>query len=688
VSEPVNILVVDDLHAQRVTIEAALQEIGEHIVMVSSGREALKYLLDHDAAVVLLDVNMPEMDGFETASLIRRRHRTAQTPIIFLTADTDEILTARGYALGAVDYIVRPFPPEVLRAKIQVFASLYRAQQRIRRDADHRIELSREQVARAAAEQQSRRLRVLAEATGLLVKSLEGVVVWEDLLRLFVPLLAERAGLVLTEDGRELETWVGGSPLAGTSAGATVGIDTPGLSEAIMRVLHETKAEWAIRGEDGRVNARVLPLLARGEIYGVLVLVRGPLQPDLPVEDLVLLRDVVNRTAIALDNHRLYGQLRERDRRKDEFLAMLSHELRNPLGAIIMAARILETRDIAEDKFSNARSVIERQSLHLTRIVDDLLDVSRLIAGRIVVNRDPLNLREIVDRAVEALRVSGRLRLHELEIVGDGDGVVVIGDHARMEQVVTNLLVNSIKYTDVGGSIRVEVGIESDEAVVRVVDTGTGIVPELLPHVFDVFVQGRQTIDRAEGGLGIGLMLVRKLVELQGGFVEAYSAGSGTGSAFTIRMPRYRGAAAATAVVQPASTPPLRVLLVEDNDDALEMLSALLRHAGHEVHGCSNGPDAVSLASRVKPQLALVDIGLPGFDGLEVARRLRAQNGPPPVLVALTGYGQSEDIAQSREAGFVAHLVKPVSPDRLGAVFELAYRHQLQGTAASGRPVV
>jgi CheY-like chemotaxis protein len=377
---------------------------------------------------------------------------------------------------------------------------------------------------------------------------------------------------------------------------------------------------------------------------------------------------------MALDHRRLHMELQERDRRKDEFLAMLSHELRNPLGAITTAVRVLETPGLTEPAPARARAVIARQTSNLARMVDDLLEVSRVTAGRITVTRMPMDLRDAVDRAVEALRASSRLDQHQVTV--QGGGVRVQADPARMEQVVTNLLVNAVKYTDPGGKIDVEVAGEDGQAVVRVTDNGIGISPELMPLLFDVFVQGSQSPDRASGGLGIGLTLVRKLVELQGGTIDASSPGQGRGSTFTVRLPQLAGHADdEPELADPVEVPPLRVLLVEDNADARDMLREVLMRGGHEVHEAASGPQAVEKALRSPPHVALVDIGLPGFDGLEVARRLRDDpRTRGVVLVALTGYGQDEDRRKTAENGFDVHLVKPVGAEALDRVLALAAR--------------
>jgi CheY-like chemotaxis protein len=675
-SERTKILIVDDVASQRLALEAALADVDEEVLAAGSGVDALRLLLEHDVAVILLDVNMPGMDGFETASLIRQRPRSRHTPIIFLTADSDEMLVTRAYALGAVDFLFNPFAPDVLRAKVKVFVDLAKMRERVRRDAERQIALHREQAARVAAEEESRRLRMLAEASGILTRSLDTATLIGDLLVLFVPLIADVAALAITDaSGRAELSWLGAGS-AGRVSHDPIAADGGAEIEAlIQRVIAAGQAE-TVRVADGRARGVVLPLVARGTTFGALAAARPPSGAHYSDADLDLLRDIASRAAITLDNSRLYREIQDRDRQKDEFLAMLSHELRNPLGAITTAIRLLGSLGANDGRAVRAREIIDRQASHLARMVDDLLDVARLTTGRIALARAPLDLAEVVERSVDATRVSGRLEHHQVTV--RAVPVIVEGDRARMEQIVTNLLVNAAKYTDRGGRIEVDVSATEREASVRVRDTGIGISREMLPHVFDLFAQGRQALDRAQGGLGIGLTLVRRLVELQGGRVEAWSDGPGAGSVFTVRLPRVVADVVrleAAAGPQPATVPALRILVVEDNADAREMLRALLEQGGHEVHEASDGLEALAMVARLRPELALIDLGLPGLDGLELASRIRAvPDGQAIVLIAVTGYGQAADRRLALEAGFDLHLVKPLDPERLTEVLLLTAR--------------
>jgi CheY-like chemotaxis protein/anti-sigma regulatory factor (Ser/Thr protein kinase) len=352
-------------------------------------------------------------------------------------------------------------------------------------------------------------------------------------------------------------------------------------------------------------------------------------------------------------------------RAKDEFLAMLGHELRNPLGAIGGAVAALQRAAGPDGDSAPLLAIVARQGRHLTRIVDDLLDVSRVISGKIVLRRHPVDLREIVDGCVAALRHAGRTAAHALTVAGDP--VFVEGDATRLEQVVSNLLDNALEYTPAGGRVAVTLGAEDHEAVLRVRDSGVGITADMLPYVFDVLVQGRRSLDRPEGGLGLGLPLVKRLVELHGGRVRIASPGSGQGSEFEVRIPRLTGAPApAPVVARAASGRPRRVALVEDHADARAGLRALLELWGHQVEEAEDGERGLALLRSWSADVALIDLGLPGLDGYAVARAARAEAATRQVLlVALTGYGQPEDRRRAEAAGFDAHLVKPVDPDAL-----------------------
>jgi len=373
------------------------------------------------------------------------------------------------------------------------------------------------------------------------------------------------------------------------------------------------------------------------------------------------------RAEILARAHAARDEAESANRAKDEFLAMLGHELRNPLGAISNALYVLELVGSQTAPAVQARQVISRGLEQLTRMVDDLLDVARVTRGKVVLDRRPVNLAETVTQSLSALGAAGRTARHQITV--DVEPAWVDADPVRVQQIVTNLLVNAIKYTPADGTIHVTVGAPDEAAVVKVTDSGIGISAAMLPRVFEPFAQGDRTLERSPGGLGIGLTLARRLVVAHGGTIEAESGGAGRGSVFTVRLPRLtppRGEPAA-GVCEAAA--PRRVLLVEDSQDARDMLRMYLAQLGHQVYEAADGPSAVEAALRVLPDLALIDIGLPGVDGYEVARRIRAtQDGRHLYLVAVTGYGQPKDRDQALAAGFDDYLVKPFDRDRLATL--------------------
>ncbi|MBK9260097.1 MAG: response regulator [Polyangiaceae bacterium] len=368
--------------------------------------------------------------------------------------------------------------------------------------------------------------------------------------------------------------------------------------------------------------------------------------------------------------------LREADRRKDEFLAMLAHELRNPLAPIRNATQALKLIGRSDAKQQRMLEVIERQIQYMARLVDDLLDVSRITRGKIALQRETLELATIVSRAVESSRPLIDARRHQLTVTWPPHSVRVDGDLTRLVQIIGNLLNNAAKYTDEGGHLWLEAADENGEAVIRVRDDGIGLSADMLPHVFDLFAQSNRSLDRSQGGLGIGLTLVRRLVEMHGGKVEARSEGPGLGSEFIVRLPEV-GPKEASDVGKSRwerariEAGALRVLIIEDNVDAAETLSFMLELGGHEVRIAHDGASGLAVADAFKPQVVVCDIGLPVMNGFEVAAKLHAQPGfEQTPLIALSGYGQEEDRRRSKEAGFAYHLTKPVEPEALMALLE------------------
>jgi signal transduction histidine kinase len=562
-----DILVVDDNPNNLIAIEAALGGMADRLIKAQSGVEALRHLLNRDFALIILDVQMPAMDGFETARMIRSRDRSRDTPIIFITAfdrDDREVLSA--YELGAVDFLFKPIVAEILRAKASVFVSLKRRTEEVAKQALMLREHERREHERRIAEERRR---------------------WE--------------------------------------------------AEALRR-----------RMEEERANAEVLSRKAEE-----------------------LARIVAEKERIERELKRMNYQLAEADKKKDEFLAMLGHELRNPLTPLTTGLEVLKMQRIEDPVFMRIRDMMERQVRQLARLVDDLLDISRITSGKIDLRTEPVDLTEIVRQVAETSRPILTERKQRLVLEVPNELIHVRGDPARLTQVVSNLLQNAIRYTDAGGRIALSCYSDGGNAVLRVADNGRGIPPELLTRIFDMFVQHTPTND----GLGLGLTLVKQLVDLHGGHVTAESQGENRGSTFTVRLPIAQVDAATPIgsrdAFRAATSSRLEVVVIEDNRDAREALSELLESLGHEVHHAPDGPSGLDLVLRVHPDVALVDIGLPGLDGYGVAERVRARlaNGGPR-LVALTGFGQESDRKRALAAGFDAHLPKPPSLQSLLRVLE------------------
>jgi signal transduction histidine kinase len=531
-----NILLVDDQPAKLLTYETMLADLNENLVKAQTAREALAHLLKEEIAVVLMDVNMPELDGFELAAMIRDHPRCQKTAIIFVSAvhltDLDRV---KGYATGAVDYVSVPVVPEILRAKIGVFLDLYRK---------------------------------TAELEGL------------------------------------------------------------------NRTLEE------------RVSERTAELQVT----------------------IVQLRESENRL-------RLQGEaLAEADRRKNEFLAMLAHELRNPLQPIRSAVDLLRQTKATLEQLQWGRDVIDRQVNQLVRLVDDLLDASRISSGKLELRKDVLDVLPIINSALESTQPLADRKRHRIEVQLPSEPVILDGDAVRLTQVFLNLLNNSVKYTPPGGHIVLAVEPRDDGVTVCVRDDGVGIAESDLTRIFEMFYQGKTPTDDPQGGLGLGLALVRQLVQLHGGTVQASSAGFDRGSEFVVRLPTLSKSRPAPSPSparksDPAPLATRRILVVDDNRDAAETLAAMLRLEGNEVDTAFDGQGAVSASAEFQPDIILMDLGMPKLDGYDAARAIRRDpRGTEVVLIAITGWGGDVDRRMSREAGFDRHLVKPVVPTELLAI--------------------
>ncbi len=682
-AEKSNILVVDDLPEKLLAYESILQDLDQNIVLARSGEEALAQILRSDFAVVLLDVNMPGLSGLETASLIRKRRKSAHTPIIFLTAFSDEVRAAEGYAHGAVDYISTPVIPDILRAKVKVFVDLYRMAQQVRRQAEERIVLAQERMRREAAEEANRRLELLARAGEILGHSLDYLVTARDVVQLPIPVLGDAALLVIprlrTREWIVLQCQQGD---AGLVVEEYSGLDaiSPELTPIVDTVLAGGTVSWP---DDATA---VLPIRAQGKVFGLLILSKRIEGPGFSVQDRTVADAFIDRAAISLENARLYEEVENADRQKNEFLSMLAHELRNPLAPIRNAAEVLRLKGTDDPQIRAARDVIDRQLSHMVRLVDDLLDVSRITRGKIQLRLAPTNLIGVVSHALEASQPLIESAGHRVESSLPTEPLWVEGDADRLIQVVTNLLNNAAKYTHPGGQIWLALQNDDSHAIIRVRDTGIGIPPEMLGSVFDLFAQVDRSLNRAQGGLGIGLTVVSRLITKHGGTVVARSDGPGMGSEFIVRLPMISAPAGKSGSSGGGEVAlrgrGLSLLLVDDNADGAESLAVLLRFMGHKVDLAYDGPAALAAAVTSRPHAVILDIGLPGMNGYEVARHLRDRPETRDLLlIALTGYGRDEDRQKSNDAGFDHHLVKPVELDVLRQLLE---RVAIQTEAAVG----
>lgn len=703
--EKADILVVDDLPEKLLVFRTVLEELGQNLVLVRSGADALREILQREFAVILLDVNMPGIDGFETATLIRQHRRCAHTPIIFITSYADEMQTARGYSLGAVDYILSPVVPEILRSKVSVFVALHQMRRQVRRQADARAAVMAAQAARRVAEENDRRSAFLAHASRVLSGSLQVGVAMKELAELLVPELAPLALVLLADPDFGAGEMVAAAQAPGAPLQLSTGPETR-LDERLRAALGGAVRErQAVRLDEAALaaltpaafglatggdafpplrSAQAVPLAFGERVLGVVLIARSD-AGERGAAEAGLLEELAARAATAFENARLYlvlqremlerqaaqEELQRTNQRKDEFLAMMSHELRNPLAPIHTAVQVIRRVAAPHPKVAWALDIAERQLKQLTRLIEELLDVARISQGKIVLKHETLDLNTVVAQSVETVQPFVDGRRQALRVVVPQQPAWLLGDMARLTQVIANLLHNAAKYSPEGTRIELVSWLEEEDVVLSVRDQGIGIDAELLPRIFDLFAQGERGLDRAQGGLGVGLTLARRLTEMHGGRLEAYSEGRDRGSEFRVRLPRVGAVLPAEAVplLQTAAasrSESLRILVVDDNHDAATVIATMLELEGHAVRTAHDGEEALSAAMAHSPVVVVLDIGLPLLDGYEVARRIRTMPElAGALLIAVTGYGQSEDRETALGAGFDRHFVKPADPEAL-----------------------
>ena len=565
-TQQVDILLVDDHEENLLALEAILVDPEYNLIRANSGRTALKHVLARDFAVILLDVAMPDLDGYETAELIRRRERSRQTPIIFLTANyRSDSHVFRGYSVGAVDYLFKPFSPEILRTKVAVFVELYQKREALKRQTQ------------------------------------------------------------------------------------------------ALRLAHDELEE--------RVRARTRELAAANESLRAEVEERRRIEAD---RLLLLERERAAR-----------AQAEAVNRMKDEFLATLSHELRTPLNAILGWSHLLTTGRADAAMVERAIGVIRNNATAQSQLIEDILDVSRIIGGKLRLNIGRVQLREVIEAALDSVTPAAAAKsivierdIHDIEPIA--------GDRDRLQQVIWNLLSNAVKFTPREGRVLVSLHRRHDDVVLVVEDTGIGITPDFLPYVFDRFSQADGTATRRHGGLGLGMAIVRHLVELHGGTVRAASAGENQGATFTLVFPAHvsaplsaefgpsgQGASARRAIDSTQRLDGVSIMVVDDDGDSRSFMCQLLEDRGASVVSAESTSDALTSFTQARPDVLVSDIGMPDEDGYSLIRRVRAlprERGGRTPAVALTAYAQSEDRTRALLAGFGNHVAKPVDPQELVAV--------------------
>jgi PAS domain S-box-containing protein len=658
--EKVNILLVDDQPAKLLGYEAILQDLDENLIKAHSGREALEHLLGGNVAVVLVDVCMPELDGFELADMIRQHPRCQKTAIIFVSAihmsDLDRL---KGYDFGAVDYVSVPVVPEILRARVSIFVDLFRKTQQLERFNRDLEQLVAERTKALSASHAQ--LRVSEERLRLAVEG-AGMGTWDADLRTGYAHWSEThfkmLGYPLPEEGRASMEMFRERVHPEDLSRVTAAIERARREQTMFSSEHRI-----IRAD----NAAVTWVSSFGRFF---------YEEGIAARFVGVLFDITERKV-------LEENLKEADRRKDEFLAILAHELRNPLNPIRSAANVLRMQESTNTELAWSRDVIDRQVNHLTRLVDDLLDVSRITSGKLDLRRERVALADVVQSAIEASKPLLEESGHELEISIPDEPLYLNADLVRLSQAIINLLNNSAKFTNANGRIRLVAEGGPEAVTLRVIDNGTGIPKEKLPYLFDMFYQVRDDLENPSSGLGIGLTLVRHLVEMHGGTVEAKSDGINRGSEFILHLPILAAspdAPAGTKRIAADSGSPVprieksrRILVVDDNRDSAESLAVLLQLSGHEVCAVYDGLQAVNLGGTFLPEVVILDLGMPKMSGYEAARAIRGQAwGAGILLIALTGWGQENDRKRTQEAGFDAHLTKPLNYDALKAILACA----------------
>jgi signal transduction histidine kinase/response regulator RpfG family c-di-GMP phosphodiesterase len=682
----VNILIVDDKPEKVLALEAVLEELGQNIVRAYSGREALRALLrEEEFAVILLDVNMPGMDGFETAQLIRQRQSTRDVPIIFVTAFSDEMHMQRGYSLGAVDYILAPVVPDVLRSKVGVFVELARKNRQLQRQSEVMLRRTAQLQQLAGASMSINSALSVEKMLQVVTDAAREIIGAHQAITLFIldPGSHQRAPRTqaVSSFSDKYSSWRN-KPLELDPIARTIVAQSRAATRLSAEELRQ-HPDW-----DVVRNVKLPPVVGGilaapftgrdGRNLGVIYL-SDRLEGHFTHGDETILVQLAQMASIAIVNA-FFAEERETNRIKDEFLSTLSHELRTPLNAILGWTQLLRMEPLAEE-VGRGVDVIERNARAQAKLIEDLLDVSRITTGKLGLIVKPLRLSKVIESALDAVKPLADAKQVKLIWTGiNGTVDSLAGDADRLQQVVWNLLSNAIKFTPSGGFVEINVDRVDHQLRMRVADSGQGISPQFLPYVFERFRQADATSRRSHGGLGIGLAIVRHIVELHGGTVRAESPGESQGATLTVLIPcspqveqtesedrasEQNGAGRDTRAGFPDLSH-MRVLVVDDEPDARDVVRRSLEHCGASVRTADSVESALREMDCEQPDVLISDIAMPDRDGYELLRAVRALKGGSEIpALALTAHATEEDRARALAAGFLAHLAKPIYPSDL-----------------------
>jgi len=707
---------VDDSATNLLALESVLRAPDRNLIRAASGEDALRYLLDNDVAVVLLDVYMPGIDGLQTAELIRGREKSRNIPIIFLTANTTgHHQLSRGYSLGAVDYIVKPIDPGILRSKVAVFVELFKKNREVARQARLLREKNRE-LENANLE----RLRMLIDLGHELVAQHEPAMVLNKFCRAAQTIIdASEVMVAMFDDDPLLPRHVSRCRRGKVSRGGKM---SPTIQKALKRVVEERAPVRLNESDDLLLDSTSVqsflgaPIISASGASGWFCLLNKRGADEFSEADEKLAATLAAHVAVAYENATLYEEaqnhatelrmemavrkqaeeerarllVREQaaraeaeaaNRNKDEFLATLSHELRTPLTAILGWSHLMRTKRLNEGEVTRALDTIERNARAQSQLIDDLLDVSRIITGKLEIDYAVVDLGRVLDAAFDSVRPAVEAKSIEFSIASDSTRWCVGGDPNRLQQIFWNLFSNAVKFTPKGGQVKVELSGDDSVVQVAVIDSGIGIKPDFLPFIFDRFRQADGSTTREHGGLGLGLAIVRHLVNLHHGTVEVHSEGKNHGTTFTVVFPAAESelevnghngdmavheSSEVEVLNSAALLQGLKILVVDDEPDSRDLVMAILRRHGSDVRCSESAAAAIETFCEWHPDLLVSDIGMPNEDGYSLIKRLRElESGRAKGIpaVALTAYATDEDRSQALSAGFQIHIAKPIEPE-------------------------